>query len=38
MHKGVGPQQMYKDQGLITEFQTLVHQQGIETEWPTDQE
>lgn len=36
MHKEVRPQQMYKDQRLITEFQTLIRQQGIETEWPTN--
>ena len=34
MHKGVGPQEVYKNQNLIREFQTLIRQQGIETEWP----
>ncbi len=34
MHKGVGPHEVHKDQNLIREFQTLVRQQGIETEWP----
>ena len=34
MHKGVGPHEVYKNQKLIREFQTLVRQQGIETKWP----
>ncbi len=37
MHKGVGPQQMYKNSDLIREFQALIRQQGVETEWPTNQ-
>ncbi|MDT7830119.1 FAD-dependent oxidoreductase [Pricia sp. S334] len=34
MEKGIAPQQAYKDRALIQEFQKLVRQQGIETEWP----
>ncbi len=37
IQKGVGPQQMYKNPDLIREFQTLIRQQGVETEWPTNQ-
>ena len=36
MHKGVGPQQLYKNPELIREFQSVIRQQGIATEWPTN--
>ncbi|HET8737476.1 MAG TPA: FAD-dependent oxidoreductase, partial [Pricia sp.] len=34
LHKGIGPQQVYKDNNLIRQFQDLIRQQGIATEWP----
>lgn len=36
MDRDLSPQQMYKDQKLITRFQDFIRTQGIDTEWPED--
>lgn len=36
MNRGISPQQMYKDQELITRFQDFIRTQGIDTDWPED--
>ncbi|MCY4780409.1 FAD-dependent oxidoreductase [Sphingobacterium sp. UT-1RO-CII-1] len=33
-HIGVAPRQIRKDNHILKEFQTYLHQQGVQTEWP----